>query len=212
MRQLQGLEARPHRGCDPQVLIRAPQEEGRLLEDHPQAGLALGEPFFDRLPFRDDLGPDLLRLDEPLPVPSLFDMLPHDRGQELVVPRRLHDVGLGAGLHRLQRRFLAIRRHDEDDRGSGKAPREGPQQLDPAAVAQLAGDDDRVEIVREGELQPLPTGRCGADDPLPTGEGRDAEDLVLLVPVNHEDGNGGSAARPRDLGGCRLGHGRSVGA
>ena len=139
-------------------------------------------------------------------------MLPHDGGQELIVARRLDDIRLGARLHRLQRGLFAIRRHDENDRSSGKAPRERPQQLDPAAVAQLTGDDDCVEIVREGELQPLPTGRCGADDPLPTSEGCDAEDLVLLVPVNHEDGNGGSAARPRDLGGCRLGHGRSVGA
>src|SRR5438093_1408628 len=82
----------------------------------------------------------------------------------------------------------------------------------PVPIGQLAPGHDRIKVVGERELQTLLSSGGGPDDPAFASEGGDAQNLVVFVAVNHEDGNGGCAVRPRDLRGSRLGHGGSVGA
>ena len=148
-------EPGPHGRRHPEIPIRAPQQDRRLLEDELQPRLALGQLFLDGLPGGHGLRLDLLGLHEALPVPRLHDMFLDDGRQQLVVPRRLHDVRLGSGLHRLERRLFAPERDDEDDRRAREATAESAQELDAVAIAQLASDDDRVKMVGQRELQPL---------------------------------------------------------
>src|SRR5207249_6222418 len=103
-------------------------------------------------------------------------------------------------------------RHDEDDRRARESTAEGPQEFDAVPIAQLAPDHDRIKVIGERELQTLLSSGGGPDDPAFASQGGDAQNLVVFVAVNHEDGNGGCAVRPRDLRGSRLGHGGSVGA
>ena len=206
-RGVQGPESAAHRGRDPEFLVRAPDQDGGLLEDHPEAVLALGQSLLGGIPFREGLRLRLFRLGEATSVRGLLDMLLHDRGQELRVPWRLHDIGGRAGPHRLEGRLLSVRRDDEDHRRRREAIREESQDLDPGRIAQLATDHDGVETIPHRKLEGLLAGRRGPDQAAAPGEGGHAEDLVLFVSVDHEDGERRFACRPRDRRRSGLGHG-----
>src|SRR5207249_2494303 len=82
--------------------------------------------------------------------------------------------------------------------------REELKDLDSRRIAELAADDEDVEVLPHRQLQGLPPRGGRADEAAAPREGGDAEDLVFLVSVDHEDGERGGTARPRDLRAGRL--------